>query len=87
MVVLVKTLDESNVHEIYDQPQYRNLIELTVIAMEKWISELAAQDKFVLHHCLKLLELLCKSHMFYERMKNRPCLDTLLKIARDANTP
>lgn len=25
--------------------------------------------------------------MFYEWMKNRPCIDTLIKIARDANTP
>lgn len=63
------------------------MIELTVIAIEKWINELAESDKFVLHHCLKLLELLSKARMFYERMKNRPCLDTLLRIARDGMTP
>jgi len=41
LVVLVKTLDESNIHQIYDVPEHRNLIELTVIAIEKWINELA----------------------------------------------
>ena len=41
LVVLIKTLDESNIHQIYDVPENWNLIELTVIAFEKWINELA----------------------------------------------
>ena len=87
LVVLVKTLNEGNVHQIYDQPEQRNLIELTVIALEKWITELAESDKFVLHNVLKVMEVLMKSHMFYERMKNKPCLDSLIQISRDKNTP
>ena len=70
LVVMVKTLDDSNIHQLYDVPENRNLIELTVIAIEKWINELAEKDKFVLHNVLKVLEVLIKARMFYDRMKN-----------------
>jgi hypothetical protein len=46
-----------------------NLIDLTVLALEKWITEYAETDKFVLNNVLKILEVLMKSRLFYEKFK------------------
>ena len=35
----------------------------------------------------KILEALMKSRLFYEKFKNKACLDTLIRISRDPLTP
>ena len=85
-VVLNKMIHAGNVFELFDEPKNRNLIELMALVLEKWIEELGDTDSFVLNHVCKILEKLLKTRLFYERMKNRPCLDTLIRIMRSPLT-
>ena len=86
-IVMVKLTAEQKTIDLYDIPENKNMLELSVLAIEKWINTYASSDKFVLNNVCKILEYLLKSRLFYEKFKNRPCLDTLIRISRDPLTP
>ena len=68
---IVKLLTEQDVLGLYDDPYNRNLVDLTSLAIEKWINTYAESDKFVLNNVCKILEALLKSRLFYEKFKNK----------------
>lgn len=63
------------------------MLDLSALAIEKWVNTYAETDKFVLNNVCKILEYLLKSRLFYEKFKNKACLDLLIRISRDPLTP
>ena len=86
-IVMVKLLIEQNVLNLYDDPYNRNMLDLTILGIEKWINTFCESDSFVLNNVCKILEALLKSRLFYEKFKNKACIDTLIRISRDPLTP
>lgn len=86
-IVMVKLLTEQDTLEIYDDPYNRNMLELTSMAIEKWVNSYCEADTFVLNNVWKILEALLKSRLFYEKFKNKPWLDKLIRISRDPLWP
>ncbi|CAI2386997.1 unnamed protein product [Moneuplotes crassus] len=86
-IVMVKLCAEQKTIDLFDTPDNKNMLDLTVLAIEKWINTFAKKDKFVLNNTCKILEYLLKSRLFYEKFKNKPCLDLLIRISRDPLTP
>ena len=70
-IVMVKLLTEQNVLDLFDDPYNRNMLELSSLAIEKWINTYCDSDKFVLNNVCKILEALLKSRLFYEKFKNK----------------
>lgn len=86
-IVMVKLLTEQDALDLYDDPYNRNMLELTSMAIEKWITSYCETDVFVLNNVWKMLEALLKSRLFYEKFKNKPWIDTLIRISRDSLIP
>lgn len=48
-----------------------------ILVMDAWINQYAAYDTLILNSVIKLLEVLVKSRSFYNKFKDRMCLNVL----------
>jgi hypothetical protein len=83
---MTKLVTQETVFRLYDDDKNSNLLEVTILVIDSWINRFAAHDTLILNNTLKLLEVMVKSRTFYNRFKDRMCLNTLTQIGREPST-
>ena len=81
--MLTKLITEQNVFQIFDDEKHKNILDVTVLVIDSWIQKYAQHDNLILSSIIKIMEVLVKSRSFYQKFKDRPCLDLLVRVSRD----
>ena len=84
-LILGKTLTPDSA-QLYNEPQNRNLLHVTILVMQYWLLELADGDSFVLNNSVEILENLVASAAFWEHFKSNPIVARLLSLSKHPQT-